>query len=172
MPVFGNLWNASQLNTFKHLVRSYDLLASYLFNNYRGYLVAKPIIKDGIRRSFYLGNNGLIDMLAPIYFHLNPSKETKKTDIFEKNMPAILRGFFADEIWQVFRLEVKGPESKEKIDKLLIQLLGIDFEKHSPQLPPLFEKEADPEQIKFYDQAHFNFGFLEQFIKTKGLHVK
>ena len=164
--------NPTELNlkTFKHLVTSYDLFSGDYFKHSRDCLLAEPM-KDpkGNLLSFYLNNNGLTNMIAPIYHHLD-QKRTK--DALKANSAAILRALFSYEIWQAFRREFKGAESQDKIDEMLSNLLGIDYEKYGLEMPPLFEKELSPDQIKLHDEAHFNFDYLMDILDTSGWYLK
>lgn len=161
------------LNTFRHLVVSYDLFAGQYFKDSRDCLLVHRPVKDpnGALTSIYLKNNGLTNMISPMYHHLS-SKEPTKVAGLKKNIPAILRGLLSYEIWQVCRREFKGAESSDKIDELLTKLLGIDFDKYAVQLPELFEKELSPDQIKLHDEPHFDYDFLMNLIDSNGWYLK
>ena len=66
----------------------------------------------------------------------------------------------------------KGAESQDKIDEMLSNLFGIDYEKYGLEMPPLFEKELSPDQIKLHDEAHFNFDYLMDILDTSGWYLK
>lgn len=155
------------LNTFKHMVKSYDLFSGYYFEAARDCLIVDPGTWGNL--SFYLQNNGLTNMIAPIYHQCASADGFAK---MEPNISAILRALFSYEIWQVFRREFKGAESNEKITEILNELLGIDFDKYATKLPDIFEEEPDYRSLEFHNEAHFNYEYLDQFVNGKGWYLK
>ena len=160
------------LNTFKHLVVSYDFFCAFYFKDAQACAKMDPVTdENGVLTSFYLCNNGVTNMIAPLYNSLR-SKNSSRYTCFRSNIPAILRALFSYEIWQVFRREFKGAESESKVDEMLSKLLGIDLDKYAVQMPPLFEKELSADQIKFYGVPHFDFAYLKKFLDSKGWYLK
>ena len=155
------------LNTFKHMVASYELFSGYYFSDSRDCLTVKPGIHGNL--SFYLQNNGLTNMIAPIYHQCKSPRGFIK---MAPNIPAILRALFSYEFWQMLRREFKGADSDKKISEMLHCLTGIDYEKYSVKLPELFEKELVFSDLEFHDEAHFNFDYLTQLIDSKGYYLK
>lgn len=154
------------LKTFSHLVESYSLFAGSYFKSSNDCLIAESL-EDGL--SFYLKNNGLTNMIAPIY---QTCVNTNKYVKMKKNTPAILRALFSHEIWQVFRREVKGATRDESISVMLNKLLGIDLDRDAVPTPPLFELEPSFSQINFPETPNFDFEYLNEFIKSKGWYLK
>jgi hypothetical protein len=154
------------LKTFDHLVKSYDLFSGEYFMNSRNCLVAEP---DDPSLSFYLQNNGLTNMISPIY---NQCSSTHGYNLMKQNIPAINRALYSYECWQVFRREVKGADSNAKISKMLNELLGINVDKYGVKLPELFLKEPIYSDLKFHDEANFNYEYLNTFINSKGWYLK
>ena len=140
------------LNTFKHLVASYELFSGYYFNSSRDYLTVDPEVHGAL--SFYLQNNGLTNMIAPIYHQCNSSEGYLKMG---PNISAILRALFSYEFRQMLRREFKAAESNEKISQMLHNLVEIDYEKYSVKLPEFFEKDLIYSDLEFYEEAPANW---------------
>ena len=154
------------LKTFGHLCQSYHLFAGNYFKSSFDCLLDSPSDQN---LSFYLQNNGLTNMISPIYHHCLHNENSKKLAI---NAPAITRALFSYEIWQVFRRLFKGSDFEEKIEQLMTNLLRIDLEKNSVKLPPLFEKTLSANEIKFHDEAEFDFDFLLKIVGKNGWYLK
>jgi hypothetical protein len=170
--------NPSELNvrTFKHLCNSYNLFAGEYFARVRPCLLADSQFENNTAKSFYIQNNGLTNLIAPLFYHFkNNNNNYNHQDIikFKQNLPAILRALFAYESWQMIRREFKGEESVDKIENFLTQLLGIDLDKHAYKFPELFNTNTPHRsEIAFYDEPNFNYSAMKQIIAQKGYYLK
>lgn len=176
----GGIWklmqilpqNPTELNlkSFEHLCRSFDLFAGGYFARMRDCLIVDSDDNEGDHLSFNLQNNGLTNMISPIYHCLSDESTCSKV---KSNMAAILRALFTYETWQVIRRETKGDGSVEKIKTMLVTLLGIDLERDGVKMTPLFEPNLPFDESQYSNSTNkFNYEYLESFINNKGKFLK
>jgi len=146
--------NKSTVNiqTFMTLLENYASFAGKHFDH------VFPCIKDQDNTTtYFINNNGLTNMIYVLY-KLYKQKNAKYTK-------QILRSIYAFESYQMMRRVIKkhGPEDRMAyIEKLLFQLLGIDYDKYGSNTKPLFENDPKP---VYHDQYHINTETLQSCTK-------
>lgn len=142
----------SSLNvqTFQKLVITYDLFVGKYFDR-----IIPLLVDQDERFMYYNGNNGITNIIHPIYKLL----QTKQT----KHIGDALRSAYSFEAYQLVRkiLKKHAPENKKDYAKsVLYQLLGVDFIKYGTPTTPLFEHNPEP---TFYNKYHLNEEILQQY---------
>ena len=106
----------------------------------------KQMDPDGL--SIYLANNGITNLTKPLLMLISDDTFENKEEMIKR----VIRAAYQYECYANIKKLIKKQEDDE-VDKLIHELVGIDFEKHKTQLPPLFEGELNP---SFYDKFEIN----------------
>lgn len=142
------------LEIFQKLVTTFGRFVGKYFDHIKPHLKEQKCGKF----QFYLGNNGINNLLSPL-IRLHQENDPAKLKI----IPDVLRALFSFEAWQGIRREYKNKEDAEAIaQKMLYKLLGIDLEKHKTQLKPIFEDEPD---VEFHDEPRVDFEYVKELFK-------
>ena len=133
---------------FVKLTRTFQSAAGPYFNHILPYLES-PTHRDELpRRSFYLGKNGVTNLIIPLL-----NSMTRREGQFDHlDLPAILRALYSFEVWQVVRKRYRHQQdAAEVLRGFLHTLLGINLEgEHRTPVTALFEK--DDRTPALYDQ--------------------
>lgn len=146
------------LSVFQELITSFTSFVGKYFDH------ILPFLKDqdNGNYSFYIGYNGISNMLSPLLRIFKDNDQEKL-----KLIPSILRALYTHEVWQVVRKAYKGKNNKDDIIKrMLYRLLGIDIERHKTPLKGLFEGDFDIRDIKFHDEPNFNEDYLTELSES------
>lgn len=127
-----------RIRLFSQLVATYENAIDGFFDH------VLPLLKDNQdpAMSYYLGHNGITNMIGPILCLVR----TKKTEY----MPRILRALYSFESYQVMRRLIRNSGGKTESPACLRQtaldeLLGINFAERGTPLPDMFTREdAEP----------------------------
>ncbi|XWV25083.1 hypothetical protein QJ856_gp0694 [Tupanvirus deep ocean] len=143
--------NKSSLNidTFVKLVKTYDVFVGGYFDH------VMPYIKEqDPKLTYFIGNNGLTNMIHPLYKLVKSNKTTF--------IPNILRSIYSYEAYQTIKRIIKKQETKDKfVEDTLHKILGIDLVGHATPITPLFEPNPTPEH---YDSCDIDGEYLMQFV--------
>lgn len=143
------------LDIFKKFVSTFDGFVGKYFDH------IKPLLREQTSASkmFYLANNGIAHMMSPFIRMYKTNDET-----ILKLVPAILRSLYSFEVWQGIRRLYKNDEDAEQTaQNILYKLLGVNIAKNKTSVLPLFVDE--PDNIKFYDQPHINYEYVDQLFQ-------
>lgn len=134
--------------TFLNLTRSLETSFGTYFDH------VLPYIREQDQNiSYYICNNGLTNMILPI-FKLVRSGNTWFMD-------RILRSIYSFETYQLIKKNVRdNSNSNDYVRKTLNSLLGLDLEKNTPGLKPFFEKDEEPD---FYDHYKLDTKLFNKF---------
>lgn len=126
------------VETLVKMVNSYHVSIGSYFDFVMGY-----IGEQDPSRTYFIANNGLTNMIHPIYQILGTDKEVY--------LDKVLRSIYSYEVFRAIKRIAKDHERRDEFVKsTLYQLLGIDFDKHGTPLAPLFEEEGDVEHYNKY----------------------
>jgi hypothetical protein len=153
LPELNNNKSTINIDTFVKMVKTFDVFVGKYFDH------VLPHIRDqDTDLTFYIANNGLTNMISPIY-KLIKSNNTKF-------MSQILRSIYSFEAYQIVRRIIKksGIEPRGQfISDTLHKLFGIDFNRYGIPVTPLFEANPKPKYHKLYD---LDDRLFEQFSKN------
>lgn len=115
-----------------------------------------PFLKDqDPKLSYYIGNNGLTNMIQPM--------SVKSTEGDTSNFHRILSALFSFESYQSTRKMYKGMDDGYiRKRKFVNDLLGIDFNKYGTKLPDHYKQNNDP---VFYDNYHINNEMFDKLLE-------
>jgi len=162
----GGLWkivelldkNKSTVNTttFKNLSEVYNYVADKHFNHVLK-LIDKPISPEDQNLSYFINNNGITNMINPIYNMIKLGKT--------EYLSNVIRSAYSYEASQIIRSYLKKSnydDRRQASMNTLISLLGIDYTKFGlkPQAPFVQENP----DIKFHDGYILNEKLYEQLI--------
>lgn len=134
----------ANIQLFIKFVHTYKTAVGSLFSYVPGLL--KPMSEEDKNNnlSLYIGNNGVTNMMGPLIEIQNNEEKLKM-------VPDVLRALYSFEFYQVIRKFFKSDSDGHiKRKEMLDKLLGIDFNKHASQLPPLFESQKVPQHCGEY----------------------
>ncbi|KAI9359955.1 hypothetical protein DFJ73DRAFT_773880 [Zopfochytrium polystomum] len=115
-------------------------------------------------KSYNLFNNGITNIIVPV------SKQLRRPEFVETDMPRILRALFTFETWQIVRKLYRHVDNADTIvTEIITKLLGIDIEKTRLEPTPLFE--ADHVDPKFVESANPNMAYLSE-LQRKFFYVQ
>lgn len=138
------------IRTLIKLVEGYKVATGSYFD-----YIMEYINEQDSKLSYYLGNNGVTNMIRPMLKLIEQGNTT--------NMNSIMRALYNYEIYQATKRLYKGLlNSEDKITETLYKLLGIDFDKYKTPIKPLFEKENPV----FYNDIHICEDELKRLINT------
>jgi len=162
----GGLWCLTELldknkstiaiNSFKDLNTTCNEVANKHFAHVM-HLIDKPIAQEDEDLSYFINNNGITNMINPIY---NMVKEGRT-----KYLSNVIRSAYSYEASQVIRSFLKKNNYENRRQGALItlnDLLGIDYERYGnkPQEPFV----PEPNNIIFHDKYDLNDKLHEQII--------
>ena len=169
--VVGGLYNMSRritkekteinVDVFTKLVRTYKDAVGGLFK-YVLPLIKEQSAEDKANNlSLYIGNNGVTNMIGPL---IDIMEEAVKGNPEKSNFaPDILRALFSFEFYQVIRkFHRSDDDGYLKREKMLNDMLGIDYAKYGTVLPSHFELNEKP---VFHREAHLNEGIYKEICK-------
>lgn len=147
--IVGGVWNmairldsektSKNVDVFTKLVNTYKTASDGIFDHITKAMVEQSDEDKTAQLSFYLKNNGITNMIAPMIDIITQYPEKKK------HIPAMLRALFSFEIYQSTRKIHKSDSDRiEKRKAILDQLLGIDFTKYNTPTPNMFQAYAKP----------------------------
>lgn len=152
--ICGGLWkmieildtNKSELNilTFEELATTYDWYVGNFFQH-----ILEYIKEQDSNLSYYIGNNGLTNMIHPIY-KLIKNKDTQ-------HLHKIMRSIYSFESAQMMKKHIRhidGFANPNIIKETLNKLLGVDFETHGLSATPVFVENYN--KPTFYKQYNIN----------------
>lgn len=158
--------NKSELHvrTFARLVTEYSRYVGGYFDH------VLPHVKEQERgsNSYYIANNGITNMIAPIYKMYKSRNEEQI-----KHVPDILRALYAYEICQVIRRLCKlriawylrNEQNPDQIARdILYNLLGVDLERNRTALAPMYELE--PETVTHHNRPEINREYLADLSRS------
>ena len=117
---------------FTTLVHSFEISVGKHFD-----FVLDFVTEQDPELSYYIANNGLTNMIAPMLKILRSDSK--------KFLPRILRSIYAFEVYQAVNRQFKSQQgSDELIRTRLHQLLGIDLNKVVFEFPSFFEEVKEP----------------------------
>lgn len=123
--------------TFSDFTKTYDICAGIFFKD-----VLTHVKYQDTTLSYYIDNNGITNMIHPIYTLVNDNNV--------QYMSRILRAMYSFEAAQVIRRELRVENSPDAND-VLNELLGIDFVKYGLTVTPAMEKNiVDPKFHRGY----------------------
>ena len=129
------------LDVFTKLVHTFDIAVGKMFSHITPYIVNQNPVS-----SYYIGNNGITNMISPL---LTLAKENKT-----ENIHRILSALYSFEVYQSTRKIFKGDDAHTKKLELLNKLVGIDFDKYSTPLSQDFEEDMDP-NVKTHHSTYY-----------------
>ncbi|XWV26343.1 hypothetical protein QJ857_gp0731 [Tupanvirus soda lake] len=137
------------IDTFVKLVKTYDVFVGGYFDH------VMPYIKEqDPSLMYFIGNNGLTNMIHPLYILI----KTKNTTF----IPQILRSIYSYEAYQTIKRIIKKQELKDKfVQETLHKILGINLVEHATPITPPFEPNPTP---KHYNSCDIDGEFLLEFI--------
>jgi hypothetical protein len=121
------------IECFLRLLNSYNISIGKHFDH------VLPYIKDqDPQLCYYVCNNGLTNMIQPLYTLIKSGKM--------EYIDRIIRSIYSYETYQLVKRRLKKEEDHAGfVKESLHKLLGIDLAKHVPALKPLFEEDVMPE---------------------------
>jgi hypothetical protein len=134
VPVLNKDKSNLVISTWTNLVNTFDLAIGPYFDPVMPYLVDQDP-----KMSYYIGNNGLTNMISPMYRLIKDGNM--------KNMGRILRAIYSYEIYQVVRLQIKNHPDDNKatfIRETLNKLLSVDPDQFGTEPKDLFVDESNP----------------------------
>ena len=146
--------NKSDLNcrTLCKMVKTYELAVGGYFDHVMPYLKPQPA---GL--SYYIANNGVTNMIAPLIHLLRKGP----CDF----IPEILRALYSYEVWQAVRRRFRHKDNSDLLTlEALDRLVGMDLDTHKTPLTPMFE--PNPASVIHYDKMKPNRSDLEGFVKS------
>lgn len=143
------------IRTFCCLTKSFEVAIGTMFD-----YVVDLIGDQDPNISYYIGNNGMTNMMSPL---IKIIKNNFKNGVKEiKYVDRVLRALYSFEIYQVIRKVIKGENPGDAAKEVLRELLGIDFEKYGTKLPPMYEVNENP---TFHRKYYINESKLEPILK-------
>ena len=135
---------------FTKFVHTYKTAVNHMFDYVLNYIVPRKI---GDTLSMCISNNGVTNMISPLITICNDPEK-------ERIIPDILRALYTFEFYQILKkLHRTESDGYIKRKKLLDDLLGIDFDKYSSELPPFFESQKVPAHC---DEYHINVNIFNE----------
>ena len=135
------------------MVRSYEIVISNYFAH-----VMDHFKEQDPKISYFIGNNGITNMISPLIFSIKNDKKGEKFKYYDR----ILRALYSFEAYQQVRKELKGENYEQNVTKRLNDFLGVDFTKYSTALPELFETIENP---VFHDSYTISIEDLNKYKK-------
>ncbi|CAG9800237.1 unnamed protein product [Chironomus riparius] len=150
------------LDSFKQLVSS----AASFVGKYYDHIEELLVDKDCAKKSYYLANNGIANLIVPLIRIYN-----KENHEAVKRIPDIMRSIYSCEIWKGISKEFRGKIKFNDIVKdMMYKLLCINVEKQKVHVKPLFEPEPDRKDIKFPEEFAINQGYVNELTKPLYYH--
>ncbi|KAJ6637003.1 hypothetical protein Bhyg_09729 [Pseudolycoriella hygida] len=143
------------LEVFQKIVLTFDSFVGKYFDH------MMPLLREQkcAEKMFYLSNNGIANMMSPLFRMYKTKDETRL-----KLIPTILRSLYSFEMWQGIRRLYKNSEDADQISRsALYKLLGIDIKKNKIDAKPVFVDE--PKDIQFYDEPNMNYEYADELCK-------
>jgi hypothetical protein len=138
------------IKTFINLAKTFETAIGGYFNH-----VMENIKDQDDTLSYYIGNNGITNMISPLIKMIQQGKT--------QYMAKILRALYAFESYQYARRLLKQAENPDiESAEMLKDLLGIDFDKYATKVPGYFEVDEFP---VFYDTHHVKEDKLDKMLK-------
>lgn len=105
-------------------------------------LVGDSVISTS--QSFYIGNNGITNMIGPLIDLLSSGQK--------RNIPAILRALYCYEFHQIIRkFHRTDSDGQQKRKALLDKVLGVDYGLYGTPLPAMYSgADLEPHHDQYY----------------------
>ena len=143
------------LDVFTKLVHTFDVGVGNMFNH-----VSNFIVDQDPHLSYYIGNNGITNMISPLIDLV----KNNKTD----NIHRILSALYSFEVYQATRKIFKGDDAHTKKLELLNDLLGINFDTYSTPLSEDFEDNIEPNSKIHHTSYYVNNEIFDNLLKRMG----
>jgi len=148
------------LETFKNLIST----ASSFVGKYYDHIEEHMKDKDCGLNGYYLGNNGIGNLIVPLIRIYNKKKAVKR-------IPDILRSIYSYEVWKGISKKFRSEKKFNQIVKeMLHKFLGIDLEFDNVKIAPLFEPEPKREDLKFPDEFEVDTEYLDELTQPLYYH--